>query len=124
MTSTPFHDERTTVAALRRLVDHFVTERRWHRYHNPKNLVMSLGIETGELMEHFQWLTLDEAAAIKADGDAKRAAAEEVADCLAYILAIANAMEIDLASTLDAKMIRNAEKYPVAEDGETPPGRN
>ncbi|MCA9136361.1 MAG: hypothetical protein KDB00_06375 [Planctomycetales bacterium] len=73
---------------------------------------MSLGIETGELMEHFQWLTLDEAAAVKQDPVKKHDVGEELADCLAYILALANVMEIDVSSTLAKKMIRNAEKYP------------
>ena len=105
-------DESTPVQALRDLVEAFVAERNWHAFHNPKNLAMSLGIETGELMEHFQWLTLQEAAQLQQDADKKHAVGEELADCLAYVLAIANAMEIDLSSTLAKKMIRNAEKYP------------
>ncbi|WP_390895550.1 nucleotide pyrophosphohydrolase [Stieleria tagensis] len=106
-------DDSTSVQQMRALVEQFVSERRWHRFHNPKNLAMSLGIETGELMEHFQWLTLEQAAAVKEDPVKKHAAGEELADCLAYVLAIANTMEIDLSSTLAAKMVRNAEKYPV-----------
>lgn len=98
---------------MRQLVETFVAERQWHQFHNPKNLAMSLGIETGELMEHFQWLTLEEAGQIKNDPDRKHDVGEELADCLAYVLAMANAMDIDLSSTLAKKMIRNAEKYPV-----------
>ena len=105
-------DADTTVSALRELVDTFVSERDWHRYHNPKNIAMSLAIEAGELMEHFQWLTLEQAAEVQHDAEKKHAAGEELADCLAYILALANAMDIDLSQALSAKMIRNAEKYP------------
>jgi NTP pyrophosphatase (non-canonical NTP hydrolase) len=108
-------DGTTTVAALRDLVERFVAERHWHRFHNPKNLAMSLAIETGELMEHFQWLTLEQAAAVQRNAEAKHDVEEELADCLAYILAMANTMEIDLSSTLANKMIRNAEKYPPPE---------
>lgn len=106
-------DDSTSVQSLRDLVESFVSQRRWHEFHNPKNLAMSLAIETGELMEHFQWLTLDESASLQHDAEKKHAVGEELADCLAYVLSIANAMEIDLSSTLAAKMIRNAEKYPV-----------
>ena len=106
-------DTTTTVAQIRDVVETFVAERQWHRFHNPKNLAMSLGIETGELMEHFQWLSLEEAAGIKDDPQRKHDVGEELADCLAYVLAMANAMEIDLSSTLAKKMIRNAQKYPV-----------
>lgn len=116
MTSQAPGDADTTVSALRELVDTFVSERDWHRYHNPKNIAMSLAIEAGELMEHFQWLTLEQAADVQHDGEKKHAAGEELADCLAYILALANAMDIDLSQALSAKMIRNAEKYPAEGD--------
>lgn len=113
MIATPnSRDESTSVQAIRDLVETFVAERNWHSFHNPKNLAMSLGIETGELMEHFQWLTLDEAAEVKNDPAKKHEVGEELADCLAYVLGLANAMDIDLSSTLANKMIRNAEKYP------------
>ncbi|KAA5543753.1 nucleotide pyrophosphohydrolase [Roseiconus nitratireducens] len=112
MTSSDHGDDVTPVRALREMVEQFVAERNWHSFHNPKNLAMSLGIETGELMEHFQWLTLEEAAAVQNDPERKHEVGEELADCLAYILAIANVMDFDLSSTLAAKMRRNAEKYP------------
>tara|TARA_R110002049_G_scaffold2750_2_gene21371 strand:+ start:73120 stop:73458 length:339 start_codon:yes stop_codon:yes gene_type:complete len=105
-------DSATTVDELRQLVKRFVDERDWNSFHNPKNLAMSLAIEAGELMEHFQWLTLDEAALIANDPQQKHDVGEEVSDCLAYILSLANAMDIDLSESLRAKMIRNAEKYP------------
>jgi NTP pyrophosphatase (non-canonical NTP hydrolase) len=108
-------DDSTTVQAMRDLVERFVAERGWHSFHNPKNLAMSLAIEAGELMEHFQWLTLEEASAVKLDDVKKHDCGEELADCLAYVLAIANAMEIDLSSTLARKMVRNAEKYPAVD---------
>lgn len=105
-------DQTTPVAELRRLVQDFVDERNWNSFHNPKNLSMSLAIEAGELMEHFQWLTLPEAGEVAVDSDKKQQVAEELADCLAYVIAIANAMNIDLSEALKAKMIRNAQKYP------------
>ena len=106
------NDESTTVNELRHLVQQFVDERDWNSFHNPKNLSMSLAIEAGELMEHFQWLTLDEAEVLANDSKRKHDVGEEIADCLAYLLSIANAMDIDLSNALRAKMIRNADKYP------------
>ncbi|MCC9600536.1 nucleotide pyrophosphohydrolase [Stieleria sp. JC731] len=108
----PHDDSVATVQHLRDVVERFVAERHWHSFHNPKNLSMSLAIEAGELMEHFQWLTLEEAALVKDDPQRKHEVGEELADCLSYILSIANTMEIDITTTLEAKMIRNAEKYP------------
>ena len=50
-------DGETTVAELKDAVAAFVAARDWQPYHNPKNLSMSVAIETAELMECFQWLT-------------------------------------------------------------------
>ena len=107
------NDETTVVADLRQLVEQFVAQRDWHQYHNPKNLSMSLAIEAGELMEHFQWLTLQQARSVKSDPGKMQSIGEEIADCLAYLLAIANALELDLSSTIAKKMIQNSKKYPV-----------
>lgn len=106
-------DSETSVRQLGQLVEDFVQQRNWQRFHNPKNLAVSLAIEAAELMEHFQWLTLEQAAALQDDPQRKANVGEEVADCLAYLLAIANVMQIDLSSTLATKMIANAKKYPV-----------
>ncbi len=106
-------DKTTTVAELRKVVHQFVDQREWQQFHNPKNLAMSLAIEAAELMEHFQWLDLNEAEQYSVDPQRREAICDEVADCLAYILSIADRMEIDLSTELQRKMKKNAIKYPV-----------
>ncbi|TWU65776.1 MULTISPECIES: nucleotide pyrophosphohydrolase [Crateriforma] len=106
-------DETTTIAELKQVVDRFVSEREWHAFHNPKNLAMSLSIEAAELMEHFQWLTQDEADAVIGQPENRHEIGEEIADCLAYLLSLANVMNLDLDQTLRRKMVKNAAKYPV-----------
>jgi NTP pyrophosphatase (non-canonical NTP hydrolase) len=105
-------DESTTIAELRQIVRRFVEERDWRQYHSPKNLSMSLAIEAAELMEHFQWI--DAAESRRAGEDAAKLAAirDEVADVLCYALALANELDIDLATALRGKMVKNAAKYP------------
>ncbi len=114
-------DHETTITDLKAVVEQFVDERNWHAFHNPKNLVMSLAIETAELMEHFQWLTPEQSQRVMDEHERRVAVGEEVADCLAYLLALANKLDIDLATTLRAKMIRNAEKYPVSDENHQAP---
>jgi NTP pyrophosphatase (non-canonical NTP hydrolase) len=116
MNSTPCNgDERTTIAELRALVSRFVDERDWRQFHSPKNLSMSLAIEAAELMEHFQWLTIEASREIAADPSRRNAVAEELADVMCYALALANELGIDVAQTLAGKMLKNAEKYPAVE---------
>lgn len=109
------NDETTTVAELRRLLTEFVAEREWQAYHDPKNLSMSIAIEAAELMEHFQWVRSEQLDDLRADAKAMAAIREELADVTAYVLALANALGLDLASALAEKMDKNALKYPAGE---------
>ena len=109
------NDEQTTLAELRDLVRTFVAERDWRQFHTPKNLSMSLAIEAAELMEHFQWLTPDESRSLAEDSNKLAAVGEELADVLCYALAMANELDLDVATTVRDKMVKNARKYPAAE---------
>jgi len=105
-------DEQTTVAELRENLRRFVEERQWRPYHTPKNLVMALSIEVAELMEHFQWLTPEEALAVAEQPEKLAAVGEELADVIGYALALANELNLDVATTIRAKMVKNERKYP------------
>ena len=89
----------------------FADARDWNQFHNPKNLAMALAGEAGELVEHFQWLTFDEAANLP------RATREEVAlecaDVLLFLLRLCDKLDIDLVQAARKKMGINAKKYPV-----------
>ena len=122
-------DRETTVSELRELVEEFVAQRDWHQFHSPKNLSMSMAIETAELMEHFQWLSTDESRELGNDPVRLEAVGEELADVLCYALALANALGLDLATTIRRKMVKNEQKYPAEEyrgrygpEDDTPPG--
>lgn len=106
-------DDSTTVAAIRKMVLDFVDERDWQQFHSPKNLSMAMAIEAGELMEHFQWID----GAQSRDPSAEKLVdiGEELADVLCYAMAIANELNIDVASTMARKMKLNREKYPAQE---------
>lgn len=105
-------DSQTTVAALRRLVNEFVDQRDWHQFHSPKNLAMSMAIESAELMEHFQWLSVEQSRALAAQPERLAAVGEELADVLCYALAMANELGLDLSTAIHRKMDKNRLKYP------------
>lgn len=91
----------------------FTNDRGWSTFHNPKNLSMSIAIEAGELMEIFQWLTVEESWAIKDDNEKYEHIKEEIADVLIYCLSLSNQLEINILDAIDSKIIKNAEKYPL-----------
>ncbi len=105
-------DDTTTVGRLRRLLADFVAEREWEKYHDPKNLSMAIAIETAELMEHFQWVRNDELPELLADEQRRGEIVEEVADITCFLLSLANALELDLSSAVEQKLLKNAAKYP------------
>jgi len=109
------NDKTTPLAVLRQLVQDFVVAREWTQYHTPKNLAMSLAIEAAEVMEIFQWLTPEESWRVGEDPELRQALCDELADVLAYLLALSHHTGIDLASALEQKMQKNERKYPVEE---------
>lgn len=95
---------------LRARLAAFAAERDWDRFHNPKNLAMALSAEAAELLEHFLWLTPEEAANLSPE--ALKEVGFEAADVLLYLLRLTDKLGIDLLRTADEKMQINAERYP------------
>lgn len=94
------------------MVRTFVDERDWQQFHAPKNISMAMAIEVAELMEHFQWIGVEESRQLSAGSGELGAVSEELADVLCYVLALANELDIDLTKAIRGKMRKNVEKYP------------
>jgi len=110
----PIADDSTTISDLRSEVRRFVDERDWGRFHNPKDLSISLCIEAAELLEEFQWLSPEEVEQTRRQPEALARVAFELADVLIYGLSLANALELDVATTVRKKLEAAALKYPAA----------
>jgi mutator protein MutT len=106
-------DAGTSVSELKGEVARFVAERDWAEFHSPKNLSMSITIEAAELMEHFQWLTVEESRRLPADPVAFDAIGQEVADVAMYVLSLCNSLQLDLSDAIIRKLKLNRKKYPV-----------
>ncbi|ACM93188.1 nucleotide pyrophosphohydrolase [Nautilia profundicola AmH] len=88
---------------MQRIISDFRDERDWKQFHTPKNLAVSISIEAGELLEHFQW---------KEGCENKKDISYEMADILAYLLLLADECSIDLEKAFLEKMEINKKKYP------------
>lgn len=89
----------------------FARERDWEQFHSPKNLVMALAGEVGELIEHFQWLS--EAQSARLDPDRRERVGEELADCLIYLIRLSERLGIDPIAAAYRKIALNERRYPV-----------
>lgn len=104
---------QSELSDLAQILRDFVRERDWEQFHSPKNLVMALMGEAGELGELFQWLTEDDSRRVMDEPARAEAVRDELADVLLYVIRIADVLGVDLAAAARAKMIKNASNYPV-----------
>lgn len=89
---------------LMKRIDRFNQERDWDQFHSPANLAKSISIESGELLECFQW---------NEDNFALEEVKEELADVMNYCLQMATKLGLDPIDIMNAKMDETEKKYPV-----------
>ena len=86
----------------------FCEERNWSQFHDPKNLALSLQLESSEVLELFQWTKDNQIKPEKSEQ-----ISDELADVLYWVIMLGNHYKIDLMSALEAKMDKNEIKYPI-----------
>jgi len=99
------------VAELTKKIIDFRNARDWAQFHNAKDVALSLVLEAGEVMEHFQWKNEKE---IKEYAKlCKEDIGEELADVFYWVLLLSHDLDIDIIDALNKKIKKNEEKYPV-----------
>ena len=88
----------------------FRDDRDWLKYHNGKDLSISISLEANELLEVFQWSGTD-LDKVNRLGRIK----EELADIMIYCQMLADYYHLDIDAIIDEKLKKNLAKYP---DGE------
>ena len=106
------NDNQVTISELKEKILHFNEERDWTKWHNALNLAISINLEASELLEIFQWHDKAEADRAARETDREHFL-EELADVMIYCMEMASAYDVDIASTIEDKMKKNAKKYPV-----------
>jgi NTP pyrophosphatase (non-canonical NTP hydrolase) len=76
------------------------------KFHNPKDLTISLSLEASELLESFQWK--DNEAALQNINQIK----EELSDVFIYSILLTHELDIDVKQIIIDKLKKNNEKYP------------
>jgi len=94
-------------------MNRFVTAKGWYgadtpRPQTPRNLAISLSIESAEILEHFQW---------REDSKDVDGLSEELADVALYLLQLASVSHIDLEQAILQKLQKN---YSRSWDGQSP----
>lgn len=101
----------TDIKKLTEKIKKFRDERDWIQFHNHKDMAISLVLETAEVLEHFQWKSLEEME--KYVEKNKEKIGEELADVAIYLFELAENIGVDLEKTMEKKLEKNTKKYPV-----------
>ena len=91
----------------------FRDARDWRQFHALKDLILSLNLEAGELLELTQWTSEADFEAASQEAATRARIAEECSDVLLYLLLIAERTGFDLASAAADKIAANELKYPI-----------
>lgn len=97
---------------LRDRLRSFAEARDWGRFHNPKDLAVSVAIEAAELLEIFQWKDAAEVNLLAGSTDGNSALADELADVLIYLVRLADVVGVDLFTAANVKIDRNEVRFP------------
>jgi NTP pyrophosphatase (non-canonical NTP hydrolase) len=113
MAGSKVADSEATVEQLKHKVRAFCSEREWDPFHGAKDLSIGVVTEAAELLEIFRFQSEAQCAELLANDVTRTAVADELADILFFVLRFAGRFDFDLARALDAKLVKNARKYPV-----------
>jgi dCTP diphosphatase len=89
----------------------FRDERDWMQFHNHKDMALSMLLEAGEVVEHFQWKSEEEMEEYARTHRSE--IGEELADVAVYLFELADNLGIDLEAAMRDKIQKNAKKYPI-----------
>ena len=89
----------------------FRDERDWIQFHDPKNIAISITLESAELLEHFQWK--DKGEVEQYIHKHKTKIQDEIADVAIYLFELSDNLDIDLLKSIEKKLKKNARNYPV-----------
>lgn len=89
----------------------FYEARDWYQFHSPKNIVMDVAAEAGELVDIFRWLTEEQSYHL--DPAAMQEARDEIADVLKAVLYLSHKLGIDPIESALQKIEKMKRKYPV-----------
>ncbi|XP_061368356.1 uncharacterized protein LOC133311342 [Gastrolobium bilobum] len=101
-----------TLDMLKQIMAQFAKERDWDQFHSPRNLLLALVAEVGELSEIFQWKGEVPKGIPDWKEEEKVHLGEELSDVLLYLVRLSDICGVDLGKAALRKVELNAIKYP------------
>ena len=92
----------------------FATARGWEHLHTPKNLLMALTGEVGELAAELQWLSESEADPSSWDAALRERVTDEIADVMIYLVRFSDVCGVDPLVAASEKITHNETRFPAS----------
>ncbi|KAF8702707.1 hypothetical protein HU200_032533 [Digitaria exilis] len=105
-------DGDVSLKELSKKLNDFAKERDWEQYHSPRNLLLAMIAEVGELSELFMWKGEVRKGLADWDEAEKEHLGEELSDVLLYLVRLSDICGVDLGDAATRKIVKNAVKYP------------
>jgi len=106
-------ETKVNIKELKDFYRNFTKVREWNKYHTPKDLSMAISIEAAELQELFLWKSDIDVKEMLNIPEKKERLREELADVFAYVIRMADVLDIDIIKAFYDKMEKNHNKYPI-----------
>lgn len=103
-----------TIEDIRRMQAEFTDERDWNQFHQPRNLLLAMVGEVGEVSELFQWRGEVAEGLPDWTESEREQLAQELSDVMIYLVELAEKCHVDLPQAVLRKMALNRLKYPAS----------
>nr|GMD06017.1 dCTP pyrophosphatase 1-like [Ipomoea batatas] len=94
-----------TLEELQKKMADFARERDWDQFHSPRNLLLALVGEVGELSKIFQWKGEVPRGLPGWEEEEKQHLGEELSDVLLYLVRLSHICSIDLENGVAEEMV-------------------
>ncbi len=89
------------------LLRDFRDQRGWQKYHNLKDLAISVNLEASEILEIFQWQPADK----KLNTKEKKHLQDELADTMIYLIYMFDKLGVDPGTAIKEKVHYNQKRH-------------
>ena len=105
--------EDQSLPNLEKEIREFASVRDWGKFHSPRNLVLALVGEVGELSAEFQWIDDSEVAVALTDLEKHNSIRSEIADVFIYLMRLCDVLGIEPIAAARDKIELNKSRYPI-----------
>ena len=95
-------------------IKQFSEERDWGQFHNPKDLLLGIVEEIGEIRNIVKW-EQDIDKLRKVLNDNKEKLEDEIGDIYWFLALLANGSDINMDEAIDKVIIKNQSRFPVSD---------